>query len=252
MVELYLNELRDLLLPPGQPVQNLEIKETPTGMVKIKGVTEVELTDIAMTEQIFEEGLSHRKTRKTAMNEASSRSHLIFAIIIDAYNLSTKVQTVGKLSFVDLAGSERSSKTGVDKAGMEEANAINLSLSALGNVISQLSQGDKGHVAYRSHVLTKLMKDSLGGNAKTLMFVNCSPSVYNETETKSSLEYAMRVKKIKNTVNKNVETKETKQLKQALNKVEDRYALMAQLLQGSDKAAAFAAMQKQFDDEDDS
>lgn len=60
-------------------------------MVKIKGVTEVELTDIAMTEQIFEEGLSHRKTRKTQMNEASSRSHLVFAIIIDAYNLSTKV-----------------------------------------------------------------------------------------------------------------------------------------------------------------
>jgi hypothetical protein len=84
-------------------------------MIVIKNVTEVTLTDVSMTEQIFEEGLSHRKTRKTAMNEASSRSHLVFSIIIDAYNLSTKVQTVGKLSFVDLAGSERSSKTGVDK-----------------------------------------------------------------------------------------------------------------------------------------
>jgi kinesin family protein C1 len=84
-------------------------------MIVIKNVTEVVLTDVSMTEQIFEEGLSHRKVRKTAMNEASSRSHLVFSIIIDAYNLSTKVQTVGKLSFVDLAGSERSSKTGVDK-----------------------------------------------------------------------------------------------------------------------------------------
>lgn len=83
------------------------------------------------------------------------------------------------------------------------------------------------------------------------MFVNCSPSVYNETETKGSLEYATRVKKIKNTVSKGVETKETKQLKRALNKVEDRYALMAQLLSGSDKTAAWTAMQKQFDDEDD-
>ena len=96
-----------------------------------------------------------------------------------------------------------------------------------------------------------LMKDSLGGNAKTLMFVNCSPSVYNETETKSSLEYAVRVKKIKNTVNKNIETKETKLLKNALAIVEDRYALMAQLLLGSDKQAQWAQLQKQFEDDDE-
>lgn len=101
-----------------------------------------------MTENIFEEGLSHRATRKTKMNEASSRSHLIFAIIIDATNLSTKVRTIGKLSFVDLAGSERTSKTGTDKIGQEEANAINLSLSALGNVIHDLSSGSK-FVSYR-------------------------------------------------------------------------------------------------------
>lgn len=72
---------------------------------------------MAQTEQIFEEGLAHRMVRKTKMNDASSRSHLIFSIVIDATNLSTKVRTVGKLSFVDLAGSERNSKTGVDKQG---------------------------------------------------------------------------------------------------------------------------------------
>ncbi len=72
-----------------------------------------------------------------------------------------------------------------------------MSLSALGNVISALSEQAK-HVPYRNHILTKLMKDSLGGTAKTLMFVNCSPSVYNESETKNSLDYAVRVKKIKN------------------------------------------------------
>ena len=109
MVELYLNELRDLMLPKGQHAKDLDIKETATGMVVIQGVTEIELTDVAQTEQVFEEGLSHRKIRKTNMNEASSRSHLIFSIIIDATNTSTKVRTVGKLSFVDLAGSERSS-----------------------------------------------------------------------------------------------------------------------------------------------
>jgi 3-deoxy-D-arabino-heptulosonate 7-phosphate (DAHP) synthase len=83
-------------------------------------------------------------------------------------------------------------------------------LSALGNVISALSEGN-AHIPYRDHPLTKLMKDSLGGSAKTLMFVNVSPSNYNES--KNSLDYATRVKKIKNKVNKNVETVNTSNLK---------------------------------------
>jgi len=154
------------------------------------------------------------------MNEASSRSHLIFSILIDSLNTNTSVRTIGKLSFVDLAGSEKSSKTGVDKQGQEEANAINMSLSALGNVIAALSEGAK-FIPYRNHVLTKVMKDSLGGTAKTLMFVNCSPSVYNEAETKNSLDYAQRVKKIKNNVNKNVETKESLKLKATISLLEN-------------------------------
>jgi len=140
MVELYLNQLRDLLLPKDQAPIDLEIKESPTGMVVINGVTEVELNSISQTEQIFEDGLSGRKTRKTNMNDASSRSHLIFSIIVDSTNVNTGVRTIGKLSFVDLAGSEKSAKTGTDAEGQEEANAINLSLSALGNVISALSE----------------------------------------------------------------------------------------------------------------
>lgn len=197
MVELYLNHLRDLLKDEHAPDEELEVKESTTGMVVINGVTEQVLTSISETEKIFEDGLSRRKTRKTQMNDSSSRSHLIFAIIIDSTNVNTGVRTIGKLSFVDLAGSEKSAKTGTDKEGQEEANAINLSLSALGNVISALSDGAK-FIPYRNHILTKLMKDSLGGTAKTLMFVNCSPSVYNEPETKNSLDYATRVKKIKN------------------------------------------------------
>jgi hypothetical protein len=198
----------------------LEIKESATGMVVIQGVTEIEIETVQQAEQIFEEGMSHRKTRKTAMNEASSRSHLIFSILIDSLNTNTSVRTIGKLSFVDLAGSEKSSKTGVDKQGQEEANAINMSLSALGNVIAALSEGAK-FIPYRNHVLTKVMKDSLGGTAKTLMFVNCSPSVYNEAETKNSLDYAQRVKKIKNNVNKNVETKESLKLKATISLLEN-------------------------------
>ena len=220
MVELYLNELRDLLLPPHTERPDLEIKESATGMVVINGVHLVDLKSVKQTEDIFMEGLMHRKTRTTKMNEASSRSHLIFAMIIDATNTTTGAHTIGKLSFVDLAGSEKSSKTGTDKQGQDEANAINMSLSALGNVISALSEGAK-FIPYRNHPLTRLMKDSLGGTAKTLMFVNCSPSVYNEPETKNSLDYATRVKKIKNNVNKNIESKEAAKLKGTIGLLED-------------------------------
>ena len=179
------------------------------------------------------------------MNDASSRSHLVFSLIIDTANINTGVRNIGKLSFVDLAGSEKSSKTGVDKQGQEEANAINVSLTALGNVIQALSEGAK-FIPYRNHVLTKLMKDSLGGTAKTLMFVNCSPSVYNEAEMKNSLDYATRVKKIKNTVSKNTETKETLKLKKAIAEFETQMDAMKELLMASDQADAWRALEARF------
>lgn len=197
MVELYKEEIRDLLLPKNAVKKLLEVKESATGMVVINGVTEVELGSVEEANRIFNYGLDHRMTRATKMNEASSRSHLIFSILIDAKNTSTKVRTIGKLSFVDLAGSENQKKTGTDKEGADEARAINMSLSALGNVIEALSKGKK-HIPYRDHTLTKIMKDSLGGTAKTLMFVNVSPSAYNDSESKNSMDYATRVKSIKN------------------------------------------------------
>lgn len=222
MVEIYKGDLNDLLLDKGAEKVPIEIKESPTGMVVLKNAVIHDIESYEDAINTFAFGMDHRKTRKTLMNDASSRSHLIFALIIDATNNSTKQHTIGKLSFVDLAGSESQKKTGTDKQGQEEANAINQSLSALGNVITALSDGSK-HIPYRNHILTKVMKDSLGGTAKTLMFVNCSPSAYNDSETKNSLEYATRVKKIKNTVNKNVESKETGLLKKHIGKVEDRY-----------------------------
>jgi len=146
------------------------------------------------------------------MNAESSRSHLIFAIVVNSKNKTTGQTTTGKLTFVDLAGSERSDKTGVKGKGAQEALQINKSLSALGLVIKALSEGQT-HIPYRDHKLTLMLKDSLGGTAKTLMFVNCSPSIYNESESKSSLEFAERVKKVKNKASKNVDTKESKKFK---------------------------------------
>ncbi len=179
------------------------------------------------------------------MNDASSRSHLVFSLVIDTANINTGVRNVGKLTFVDLAGSEKSSKTGVDKQGQEEANAINMSLTALGNVIQALSENAK-FIPYRNHVLTKLMKDSLGGTAKTLMFVNCSPSIYNEGEMKNSLDYASRVKKIKNTVAKNTETKETLKLRKAIGEFEAQMDQMKELLMNSDQVDAWKALEAKF------
>lgn len=104
----------------------------------------------------------------------------------------------GKLNLVDLAGSERQSKTGATGERLKEATKINLSLSALGNVISALVDGRCKHIPYRDSKLTRLLQDSLGGNTKTLMVACLSPADNNYDETLSTLRYASRAKNIKN------------------------------------------------------
>ena len=247
MVELYLDELRDLLLPKNAAKIPLEIKESATGMVIINGVSEVEIHSVQEANRIFNFGLEHRMTRQTKMNDSSSRSHLVFSIIIDSFNSQTKVRTVGKISLVDLAWSEKASKTGTDKQGAEEGRAINQSLSALGNVIQALSDG-RQHIPYRDHPLTKLMKDSLGGTAKTLMFVNVSPSNYNESESKNSMDYATRVKKIKNKVEKNVESAATSNLKVTVIKLESILDRYKEVLRKSNMAGELEGLETLFKD----
>jgi hypothetical protein len=133
------------------------------------------------------------------------------------YDPATKRTTTGKLSLVDLAGSERADKTGATADRLKEGMAINKSLSALGDVISALSSGEK-FIPYRNSKLTQMMQDSLGGNAKTLMFVNFSPADYNADETVTSLNYAARVKLITNDAAKAAESEEVSKLKAALRK----------------------------------
>ena len=214
MVELYLENLKDLLREKKKKdLPELEIKEDAHGMIIVEGANHIELSSLEEANKIFAYGLENRKTASTNMNATSSRSHLVFSIIINSRNRQTGQKTVGKLSLVDLAGSERVSKTGATKERLKEALAINKSLSALGNVISALGdeghKGKKKHIPYRDNKLTMLMKDSLGGNAKTLMFVNVSPADYNADETNTSLTYAKRVKNIKNFAVKNTKTKQS-------------------------------------------
>ena len=181
------------------------------------------------------------------MNDASSRSHLIFCVEIRCKNIHTdQPATIGKLTFVDLAGSEKASKTGVNEEGAREAVAINQSLSQLGLVIHALSTNQK-QVPYRDNVLTKVMKDSLGGTAKTLMFVNCSPSVFNTAETKNSLRYAEQAKKIQNKVSKGLETREAQQYKATIAQLEDQMDRMASLLMDSEQQEQWKRLREQFE-----
>merc|ERR1719453_1958043 len=134
------------------------------------------------------------------MNADSSRSHSLFLIQIESeetVNGETCFKA-GKLNLVDLAGSERQSKTQATGDRLREANKINLSLSALGNVISALVDGKSKHIPYRDSKLTRLLQDSLGGNTKTMMVANVGPADYNYDETLSTLRYAYRAKSIKN------------------------------------------------------
>ncbi|KAM7279474.1 hypothetical protein ACFE04_006608 [Oxalis oulophora] len=212
MVELYQDTLVDLLLPKNAKRLKLDIKKDAKGMVSVENVTVISISTHEELKSIIQKGSEKRHTSGTQMNEESSRSHLILSIIIESTNLQTQSTARGKISFVDLAGSERVKKSGSAGNQLKEAQSINKSLSALGDVISALSS-DSQHIPYRNHKLTMLMSDSLGGNAKTLMFVNVSPAESNLDETYNSLTYASRVRSIVNDPSKNVSSKEIARLK---------------------------------------
>uniref|UniRef100_A0A7N8XTA5 Kinesin-like protein n=1 Tax=Mastacembelus armatus TaxID=205130 RepID=A0A7N8XTA5_9TELE len=171
----------------------------------VKGCTERFVSSPEEVMDVIDEGKANRHVAVTNMNEHSSRSHSIFLISIKQENVETELKLSGKLYLVDLAGSEKVSKTGAEGAVLDEAKNINKSLSALGNVIAALSEGTKTHVPYRDSKMTRILQDSLGGNCRTTIIICCSPSVYNEAETKSTLMFGQRAKTIKNTVSVNLE-----------------------------------------------
>ncbi|GBG30564.1 Kinesin-like protein KIN-14E [Hondaea fermentalgiana] len=227
VLEIYLDNLVDLLysvlkkadasLVPAQPPR-LDIKKDKKGTVFIKGAQMVTVDSTEELLDFFDRANGARKVASTKMNAGSSRSHLVFSLVLENTNLTSKKTSIGKLSLVDLAGSERQDKTGATDERLKEAMSINKSLSALGDVISALSSGES-FIPYRNNVLTQLMSDSLGGNAKTLMFVNISPADYNSEETVSSLTYASRVKLIKNNADKSQEDEQLAALKKVVREM---------------------------------
>ncbi|KAM8913614.1 kinesin heavy chain [Spinachia spinachia] len=200
--EIYMDKIRDLL---DVTKTNLSVHEDKYRVPYVKGCTERFVTSPEEVMDVIDEGKANRHVAVTNMNEHSSRSHSIFLINIKQENVETEQKLCGKLYLVDLAGSEKVSKTGAEGAVLDEAKNINKSLSALGNVISALAEGTKSHVPYRDSKMTRILQDSLGGNCRTTMFICCSPSSYNDAETKSTLMFGQRAKTIRNTVTVNLE-----------------------------------------------
>jgi len=222
-LEIYNEIIYDLLVPRGKDQKGggLEVKEQKGIGIYVKDLREVVVENPDRLGQLIEEGLQHRSTASTKMNDTSSRSHCIFTIRLhqkDAEDDSKN--TFSKVNLVDLAGSERAKATEAEGERLKEGSNINKSLSALGNVINALSSmargGKKVFVPYRNSKLTRVLQESLGGNSLCTMVAAVSPSSANADETLSTLNYARRAKTIKVTATKNEEASVIKKLEEEI------------------------------------
>mmetsp|Transcript_116780 Transcript_116780/g.302672 ORF Transcript_116780/g.302672 Transcript_116780/m.302672 type:complete len:209 (-) Transcript_116780:149-775(-) len=206
MLELYQQTLVDLMAKGDSTSKvrkkPLNVRQDKSGSVVIENLVEEECKSAEDLSGLVDRGNEQRTVAATEMNSESSRSHLVLIIRITSTNKDTNEVLKGKILIVDLAGSERLKKSQTTANMQKESIEINKSLTALGDVIEALTKNQK-QIPYRNHKLTQLMQDSLGGTAKTLMFVNCSPASSNLDETVMSLKYAARAKKITNTAAKN-------------------------------------------------
>ena len=200
VLEIYKEVMYDLLT---QQSSDIKIQENPETGIVIEGLSEVYLSSIDEFFEYVDLSQSNRKVAETKLNHNSSRSHCILILEVTQSFKKEKLIKKGTLNLVDLAGSEKVSKTGAVGLTLEEAKKINLSLSTLGNVIHALTHKSE-HIPYRDSKLTRLLKESLGGNYKTSLIVTCSPHSYHLDEVISSLLFAKRVKTIKNVVKVNI------------------------------------------------
>ncbi|KAK6329663.1 hypothetical protein TWF696_003536 [Orbilia brochopaga] len=223
-VEIYNEQLRDLLLPENTPPgdrRQVNIREDTRGRILLTGLQEVPIENVDDLLAALNFGSSIRQTDSTAINAKSSRSHAVFSINliqrkprsslgrdikekrysapadILAASADGFVTVDSKLHFVDLAGSERLKNTGAHGDRAKEGISINAGLASLGKVISQLSSRQAGsHVSYRDSKLTRLLQDSLGGNAVTYMVACVNPAEFHLSETLNTVQYAQRARAI--------------------------------------------------------
>jgi len=204
-LQLYMECVLDLLEPTKE---QLQISEDPvTGEVYCAGAKVVEVNDLEGLLTILKIGEDHRVVANQRLNATSSRSHSLLIINIRRLPKQTAemgltesvTATKGKLLIVDLAGSERIAKSGSEGQMLEEAKFINLSLTALGKCINTIAEGNPSHIPYRDSKLTRMLKDSFGGTARTSLIVCISPLRSHISETSSALQFGQRAIKIENT-----------------------------------------------------
>ncbi|XP_035672863.1 kinesin-like protein KIF16B [Branchiostoma floridae] len=236
-LEIYNERVRDLLRTPRKGMASghtLKVREHPKEGPYVQDLSKHLVQDYGDIEQLMDRGNNIRTTASTNMNDVSSRSHAIFTIVFTQakFNREMPSETVSKINLVDLAGSERASATGATGDRLKEGANINKSLVTLGNVISTLADQSiasssahgskkKFFIPYRDSVLTWLLKDSLGGNSKTIMIATISPAAVNYGETLSTLRYANRAKNIINkpTINEDANVKLIRELQAEIGRL---------------------------------
>ncbi|KAI8090723.1 P-loop containing nucleoside triphosphate hydrolase protein [Thamnidium elegans] len=194
-LEIYNETIHDLLGDATKYGQiKHEIHHEKNGKTTVSNMTTVELDSPSKVKMMLRKASQNRATGATNLNERSSRSHSVFTLKLIGYNTTTDERTAGILNLIDLAGSERLSTSGSVGDRLRETQAINKSLSCLGDVIHALvNNKEGGHIPYRNSKLTYLLRNSLGGNCKTLMFVNVSPMIEHFGESLCSLRFATKV-----------------------------------------------------------
>ncbi|CAK7338337.1 unnamed protein product [Dovyalis caffra] len=199
MLEIYNETIRDLLSTKdssrteyGSNGKQYAIKHDANGNTHVSDLTVVDVCSTREVSFLLDQASHSRSVGKTQMNEQSSRSHFVFTLRISGVNENTEQQVQGVLNLIDLAGSERLSKSGSTGDRLRETQAINKSLSSLSDVIFALAKKED-HVPFRNSKLTYLLQPCLGGDSKTLMFVNISPDPSSLGESLCSLRFASRV-----------------------------------------------------------
>ncbi|CAA7053253.1 unnamed protein product [Microthlaspi erraticum] len=220
MLEIYNEQVRDLLVTNGQtsryPFLRLVTSVNSLDGINVPEATLVPVSTTSDVIYLMNLGQKNRAVSATAMNDRSSRSHSCLTVHVQGKDLTSGATLRGSMHLVDLAGSERVDKSEVTGDRLKEAQHINKSLSALGDVIASLSQKNN-HIPYRNSKLTQLLQDSLGGQAKTLMFIHISPEIDALGETLSTLKFAERVATVElGAARVNKDTSEVKELKEQI------------------------------------
>ena len=233
-IQIYLENIQDLLSPSSK---NIKLQEDIDKNLHLKGVKWVKVSNFEDSIKLLKEIEKNKVVEYTYMNEKSSRSHTIVMIKLETIMKDINIKkaadlknsayvTYSYLYLVDLAGSERLKKSQITSKRLNETKKINYSLLILGNCINALTGDSQVHVSYRDSVLTRILQESLGGNSKTALIVCISPSMHNSEETYSSLNFALRARKVENrpTVNTKIDYRNyVYQLEEKYNKLSQEY-----------------------------